>query len=94
MERQAAGGTAKARTWQAVREALEAERLRLQGEIGAYPPPVPLCDAYFNFLLEQRALVSDELRRLDEAMAEGAASEHPDAALAAFVESLRTEVGL
>lgn len=65
----------------------------MQQEISAYPPPVPACDAYFNFLLEQRAVLSDELRRLDEAIIESAASADPRAALDAFVESLRTEIG-
>lgn len=78
--------------WQALRDALDAERLRVQEEIASYPPPIPACDAYFNFLLEQRALLSEELRRLDEAAAEAAASGDPHAALDAFVESLRTEV--
>jgi hypothetical protein len=79
--------------WSALRQALEAERLRVQQEIGSYPPPIPACDAYFNFLLEQRALLSDELRRLEEAVVESAASHNPRAVLDAFVESLRTEVG-
>jgi DNA-binding SARP family transcriptional activator len=79
--------------WNALRQALEAERLRVQQEIGGYPPPIPLCDAYFNFLLEQRALLTDELRRLEEAVAESAASDDPSAVLDAFVASLRTEVG-
>jgi DNA-binding SARP family transcriptional activator len=79
--------------WNALRQALEAERLRVQQEIGGYPPPIPLCDAYFNFLLEQRALLTDELRRLEEAVAESAASDNSSAVLDAFVASLRTEVG-
>lgn len=79
--------------WEVLRQALEAERLRVQEEIGGYPPPIPACDAYFNFLLEQRALLSDELRRLEEAVAESAASGDPRAVLDAFVESLRTEIG-
>jgi hypothetical protein len=79
--------------WNALRQALEAERHRVQQEIGGYPPPIPLCDAYFNFLLEQRALLADELRRLEEAVAESVASDDPRAVLDAFIESLRTEVG-
>jgi hypothetical protein len=47
-----------------VRQRLEAERLRVQREITAYPGPIPACDAYFNHLLEQRARVCDELARL------------------------------
>ena len=40
---------------------LEAERLRIQRLITDYPLPAPACDAYFNHLLEQRALICDEL---------------------------------
>lgn len=79
--------------WQALREALEGERLRVQEQIRAYPPPIPACDAYFNFLLEQRALLGEELARLDEAQRESTSRENADAAYEAFVDSLRTEVG-
>jgi hypothetical protein len=79
--------------WQALREALEAERLRVQEQIGAYPPPIPACDAYFNFLLEQRALLGEELARLEEARRECPNDAGADAAYDAFVDSLRTEVG-
>lgn len=79
--------------WKALREALEAERLRVQEQIRAYPPPIPACDAYFNFLLEQRSLLNDELARLEEAQRESTARGNGDAAYEAFVDSLRTEVG-
>ena len=45
-------------------DALEAERLQIQREINAYPPPIPGCDAYFNHLLERRAAVCEALSRL------------------------------
>lgn len=51
------------------RQQLEAERLRLQREITAYPAPIPACDAYFNSLLEQRARICDALARIDETAA-------------------------
>ena len=46
------------------RDALEAERLRIQGEINAYPTPIPGCDVYFNDLLEQRSRICEQLNRL------------------------------
>ena len=46
------------------RERLEAERLRVQREITSYPAPIPACDAYFNHLLEQRAMICEELARM------------------------------
>ena len=43
------------------RDELEKERVRLNVEISGYPGPIPGCDAYFNHLLEKRALLSDEI---------------------------------
>ena len=39
----------------------------MQLEIVSYPSPIPACDAHFNHLLEERARVSEEISRLDEA---------------------------
>ena len=75
--------------WAGLRATLEAERLRIQREIGAYPPPIPACDAYFNFLLEQRALIADELNRLAEAAAACATPDDPARAFETFVRSSR-----
>jgi hypothetical protein len=46
------------------RPRLEAERLRVQREITSYPAPIPACDAHFNHLLEQRAMICEELARM------------------------------
>jgi len=69
--------------WDAVRRYLEALRRPIQDEIRRYPPPIPACDAHFNHLLEQRAMLSRELIRL-EAASKAAAS---DAAVAEFVRT-------
>ena len=53
--------------WQRVRKHLENRRRRIQQEIVSYPAPIPACDAHFNHLLEERAHVSEEISRLDEA---------------------------
>lgn len=47
------------------REALEAERLRIQREIVSYPMPIPACDVYFNDLLEQRSRICARLAALE-----------------------------
>ena len=73
--------------WQDGRDQLERERLRIQAEITSYPPPIPACDAYFNYLLERRALVVDELGRLEQAAAESATGTASDAMLEAFLRS-------
>ncbi len=38
--------------------------LALNREIGAYPPPIPACDAQFNFLLDKRRRLSQENREI------------------------------
>jgi len=43
---------------QQVNAQLEAEKRRINDEINHYPPPIPACDAHFNYLLEQRAAVA------------------------------------
>jgi hypothetical protein len=40
---------------------LEARRAELDGEIRAYPTPIPRCDAQFNHLMEERARVVQQI---------------------------------
>ena len=47
------------------RDGLEQERLRLQAEISAYPMPIPACDAHFNYMLEERGRICEEIARLE-----------------------------
>ena len=47
------------------RAELENERRRIIDEIKAYPTPIPACDAQFNFLLEERARIEQELEGLE-----------------------------
>lgn len=53
--------------WESVRRHLEEKRRPVEDEIRRYPSPIAGCDAHFNYLLEQRALLSRELVRLAEA---------------------------
>jgi len=57
--------------WKRIREHLENERLRVNEEIKNYPPPIPACDAQFNYLLEERARIGQELGRLEALAREG-----------------------
>jgi chorismate mutase len=41
-------------------------------EIGAYPAPIPACDAQYNHLLERRAALAEALAELDAARQSGA----------------------
>jgi hypothetical protein len=72
-----------------IRQRLEAERLRIQREITSYPMPIPACDAFFNHLLEQRALVCDELARLGQVVAQSAGSGDQPAAVVSVIEVSR-----
>ena len=49
-----------------VRAALESARNRIRQEIKDYPRPVAGCDQQFNYLLEERMRIAQELAQLDE----------------------------
>ncbi len=63
--------------WQALRARLESTRRRINEEIEHYPPPIPRCDAQFNYLLEERAAIARELSRLDAAWRASYTSDDP-----------------
>ena len=44
---------------------LLAERDRVNEQIGTYPPPIPACDAQFNYLLDERNRIANELKQID-----------------------------
>src|SRR5689334_17723311 len=46
-------------------EQLEKEKARVYAEIRCYPPPIPACDVQFNYLLEERAKLSQELGQVE-----------------------------
>lgn len=71
--------------WEAVRQHLEERRRPIEQEIRRYPPPIAGCDAQFNYLLEQRAMLSRELVRLSQAMQEAGAD--TPAAVEAFLQA-------
>ena len=45
--------------------ALRAAQVAINQEIGAYPAPIPACDAQFNGLLEERRRLSRAIRDID-----------------------------
>ena len=53
--------------WTKISSHLENERERIYEEIKNYPRPIPACDAQFNYLLEERTRIADELNRMYEA---------------------------
>ena len=46
--------------------------LKLNREIGAYPSPIPACDAQFNYLLEKRRRLARHDRQVQRMMAQEA----------------------
>jgi hypothetical protein len=69
--------------WDRVKQHIESKRRPIQDEIRRYPPPIPACDAHFNHLLDQRAMLSRELQRLEAARQESGT----DAAVERFIRS-------
>ena len=49
----------------ALKSQLEKLKTRINKEIGNYPPPIPACDAQFNYLLEERSKISKALKQVD-----------------------------
>ena len=47
---------------------LFAKRDKVNEQIGSYPPPIPACDAQFNYLLDERTRISNELKFVDTMM--------------------------
>ena len=73
--------------WQRARERLELSKARIAGQINSYPTPITGCDAQFDYLLEQRGKLTEELGRLEAARLDSAGRNDGVAALADFISS-------
>jgi hypothetical protein len=73
--------------WLKVRTALEKQKKAIEEQIVSYPPPIPACDAQFNYLLEERARLSQELTRLAQLSARKVPGKEGVALLEAFASS-------
>ena len=73
--------------WSSIQTQLENEKRRVQQEISAYPSPITACDQQFNYLLEQRSRLSQELTRLHEAFEEAQERGESVKSLEQFVRS-------
>ena len=67
--------------------ALRSEKAQIRREISAYPPPIPACDAQFNYLLEQRNRVAQELSAVTAAACHERSAADKIAALVALVDA-------
>lgn len=51
--------------WQTIHQQLTRKQQEIIAEIRSYPPPIPACDAQYNYLLEQRTAIRQELRQVE-----------------------------
>jgi hypothetical protein len=56
------------------RKELLERREAIAREIAAHPRPITGCDVHFNRLLEERALITEEINRLDAAQSDRSAA--------------------
>jgi hypothetical protein len=70
-----------------IRGHLQHKREQITTEIRNYPPPIPACDAQFNYLLEQRARIEQALSQLDALQKEGPAHHARIDVLDEFIQS-------
>jgi hypothetical protein len=61
--------------WNRIRTHLETKRAQILEDIVNYPPPIPACDQHYNYLLEQRVHLAQELRRLHMLLQDRSASQ-------------------
>ena len=52
-----------------MRRQLLERRQAIAEEIGRHPRPITACDVHFNSLLEERAMLSEQIDKLDELIA-------------------------
>jgi len=74
--------------WDTIRACLRSERDRILEEIRAYPTPIPRCDQQFNYLLERRERLFQELARLDDAERSSAVAKDVAARIEEFIDSM------
>lgn len=80
--------------WQKIESHLEQEKRRVFDEILQYPPPIPACDVQFNFLLAERAAITQEIRRMNEIWRKKTETLDYTQATREFIESCKYVDGL
>jgi len=70
-----------------IKALLETKRFGISEEIRKYPAPIPGCDQHFNYMLEERARISDELNRVVELFTSQPARQDRIESIDAFVSS-------
>jgi DNA-binding SARP family transcriptional activator len=73
--------------WQELKNYLEAKREEIRNDIKHYPPPIPACDQQFNYLLEQRTRIHQDLRRVNAMLKESLTDAETVKAMEEFLQS-------
>ena len=73
--------------WLEIRTHLEKKKNQIHDEIVNYPPPIPACDVQFNYLLEERTRITQELSRVREVSGRGTDSGDSARLLHEFMDS-------
>ena len=73
--------------WLEIRSYLEKKKNEIHDEIVKYPPPIPACDVQFNYLLEERTRITQELSRVRALSGNGTNSDDSVRLLREFIDS-------
>ena len=74
-------------TLDAILELLTQQKTDLNAQIENYPPPIPACDTQFNYLMEKRSKVYQELSQLKTLMNLSHTDELDENSIAHFINS-------
>lgn len=66
---------------------LEHRKEEIYNEIKSYPPPIPACDAQFNYLLELRDVAAQELSQVNALLHESGTDLDPRQTIESFIHS-------
>jgi hypothetical protein len=73
--------------WQEIKNRIKQKKDEVLEEIVNYPPPIPACDVQFNFLLAERARLSQELKRVEDLSQEPLSQRAQLQAIEAYIAS-------
>ena len=73
--------------WHEIHDNLQTCKVLINDEIGRYPAPIAGCDQQFNYLLEKRRLILDELKQLSITEPASLKTNDPAAAIVDFLQA-------
>jgi hypothetical protein len=75
--------------WERIKAYLINKKDQIYEEIKNYPRPIPACDQQFNYLLEERTRISQDLARLEEVCKESLTGSESLERIGDFIKSSR-----